>query len=298
MASSNNGGGCGLLLALFGLGLFLAYWPLFLAAGFLVISVVALAGLAGAWGNSQQRRRLQGVAEAAGRRFAGDICRIGERHALLEAILPEPFGAPVSTGPPRLTLQLQILEEQSPEGGAGPLQLAVRQERRGLPIPPAEMGSLASMSAFARFLERQGIVMINDLAVEAKATRAALQCARERQWAQTSQQTLQQLIASTRSTLAKARGNELLEPSIPQLQQALRAFEEEWSKLQQHERQSNAMLRKLHDFLSVPEAIRPILNFDLDSLFDPSRLKDLEASFEEVVQLNEAYRTLSRDRII
>ena len=58
------------------------------------------------------------------------------------------------------------------------------------------------------------------------------------------------------------------------------------------------MLRKLHDFLSVPEAIRPILNFDLDSLFDPSRLKDLEASFEEVVQLNEAYRTLSRDRII
>lgn len=297
MASSNDGCGCGLLLALFGLGLFLAYWPLFLAAALLVISVLALAGLAGAWGNSRQRLRLQGVADAAQRRFAGDICRLGERHALLEAIVPEPFGAPASTGPPRLTLQLQILEEQSPEGG-DLQQLEVRQERRGLPIPPAEMGALASMSAFARFLERQGIVMVNDLAVEAKATRAALQCARERHWAQTSQQTLQQLITSTRSTLAKARGNELLEPSIPQLQQALRAFEEERSKLQQHAQQSDAMLRKLHDFLSVPDSIRPILNFDLDSLFDPSRLKDLEASFEEVVQLNEAYHALSRDRII
>ena len=57
------------------------------------------------------------------------------------------------------------------------------------------------------------------------------------------------------------------------------------------------MLRKLHDFLSVPEAIRPILNFDLDHLFDPARIKELEVSFEEVVQLNEAYRSLSRDRL-
>lgn len=57
------------------------------------------------------------------------------------------------------------------------------------------------------------------------------------------------------------------------------------------------MLRKLHDFLSVPEQIRPILNFDLEGLFDPSRLQDLRASFEEVVPLNDSYRALSRDRI-
>jgi hypothetical protein len=53
------------------------------------------------------------------------------------------------------------------------------------------------------------------------------------------------------------------------------------------------MLAKLHDFLSVPEAIRPILQFDLDQLFDPQRLVDLEQSFAEVVQLNDAFRELS-----
>jgi hypothetical protein len=53
------------------------------------------------------------------------------------------------------------------------------------------------------------------------------------------------------------------------------------------------MLGKLHDYLSVPEAIRPILEFDLDQLFDPHRLADLEQSFTEVVQLNDAFRQLA-----
>ncbi len=36
--------------------------------------------------------------------------------------------------------------------------------------------------------------------------------------------TLQEMVRSAQSTLAMAKGNELLEPSIPQLQQALSAF--------------------------------------------------------------------------
>jgi len=37
------------------------------------------------------------------------------------------------------------------------------------------------------------------------------------------------------------------------------------------------MLGKLHDFPGVQEMLRPILNFDLDRLFDPARRRDLGA---------------------
>jgi hypothetical protein len=57
------------------------------------------------------------------------------------------------------------------------------------------------------------------------------------------------------------------------------------------------MLHKLHDFLTVPEEIRPIISFDLDQLFDPQRFSALEQSFTDVVLLNEAFQELSRDAL-
>ena len=94
-----------------------------------------------------------------------------------------------------------------------------------------------------------------------------------------------------------AKGNELLEPSIPQLQQALSTFEEEQERLSSYLKESLSVLRKLNDFLSVPETIRPILNFDLDHVFDPGRFQQLEDSFQEVVTLNAVFQDLSRDRV-
>ena len=94
-----------------------------------------------------------------------------------------------------------------------------------------------------------------------------------------------------------AEGNELLEAAIPQLQQALAAFNAERDKLQEANHSAGEMLRKLHDFLSVPDGIRPILNFDLDQIFDPQRLTALEQSFSEVVLLNDTFRELSRDAL-
>jgi hypothetical protein len=63
-------------------------------------------------------------------------------------------------------------------------------------------------------------------------------------------------------------------PRSPRLQQALTAFDAEESKL----RQTRSTARKLVNFLSVPEAIRPILAFDLDQLVDPGRLAAPEQS--------------------
>jgi hypothetical protein len=77
----------------------------------------------------------------------------------------------------------------------------------------------------------------------------------------------------------------------------LDAFNGEREKLQQANRNAAEMLRKLHDFLSVPAGIRPILNFDFDQLFNPQRFSDLEQSFSEVVLLNDAFRQLSEDRL-
>jgi hypothetical protein len=57
------------------------------------------------------------------------------------------------------------------------------------------------------------------------------------------------------------------------------------------------MARKLVDFLSVPEAIRPILSFDLEQLVDPGRLAALEQSFQEVVLLNDTFRELSARKL-
>jgi hypothetical protein len=164
-------------------------------------------------------------------------------------------------------------------------------------VPPGDLGTITSNLAFKGFLESQGITLVNDLAVEAKATRAALNCQKEAQWARQSLETLQELVRSARRTLAMAKGNELLGPSIPQLQQALSTFEDEQERLSSYLKESLSMLRKLNDFLSVPETIRPILNFDLDHVFDPGRFQPLEDSFQEVVTLNAVFQDLSRDRL-
>jgi len=70
-----------------------------------------------------------------------------------------------------------------------------------------------------------------------------------------------------------------------------------YALLQQANRNAGEMLRKLHDFLSVPEGIRPILNFDFDQLFNPQRFSALKQSFSEVVLLNDAFRQLSEERL-
>jgi len=273
--------GIGALLLVGGLVLALIYWKIVLS---LLLAVGIVAGLI-ALAQAMRVARLRSIAKAAHRRFAGDVCRIDDRFALLEAIDTEGSG-------PQARLLLRVATILPMDG-----ELALAQDVQRL-IPPENLRLIVSNLAFATFLKGQGITMVNDLSVEAKATQASITCLREAEWARQSLQTMAELIGSTRDTMSKARGNELLEPAIPQLEQALTAFSREESKLTGHLQESTRMLGKLHDFLSVPETLRPILNFDLDGLFDPARRRDLEASFQEVVCLNQAFAELSRDRLI
>lgn len=291
-----EGCGCGLLLGLLALALLLPLLPYLFGLLLVTLLLALVLSLPSRWIEEQRRQQLRAIAAAGQDRFGGDVCRLGDRYGVLEAVHPAPAPSR-STQPHRLALHIRLLQpgEEQPLDADLPLQAV--QEVLQLAVPPGQLGTLASTGALGRFLEGQGIARVSDLAVEARATRAALQCARERDWARGALDRLQDLLASLRGTLAKAEGNALLEPSIPQLRQALDAFEGEGGRLRRLARESDAMLRQLHDFLSVPQEIRPILNFDLDGLVDPARLEDLQASFEDVVSLNEAYRALSRDRL-
>ena len=277
MAQDNSGAlvGCGLLLA----WLVLAFWPLVL----LTLVVVLVAGLVLYAIALVRFADLRQIAAAAQRRFKGEVCVVEGCYGVVRDLVLE---GPATD--PHLCLSLDLLES----GASGPLLCSQQQQLN----PPAQLAGLRSNSGLARFLESRGVTLVAELSVEARATRAALDCARERSWSQEALATLQQLRRSAATTLAKASGNELLEPSIPQLQQALAAFNAEERKLQQALTEATTMLAKLHDFLSVPAGLRPILSFDLDGLFDPQRLQALEQSFAEVVQLNEAFRDLSRPR--
>lgn len=296
MTSNDTGCGCGVLLLLALLGLVWPLLPTILGLALVVGLLALVAALVTGAMNAQSRRRLRRIAAQAEQRFAGDICRLDMDYGQMKAIGVAPAD-PARSGL-RLTLQLHVLEPAEQHGGQAEMPLQLSERQLELVVPPGQIERLASSGEFGRFLRSQGVSMINDLAVEARATQAAFQCLRERDWAEASQRRLEEMVNSTRTTLAKAGGNELLEPSIPQLQKALGSFQAEQQKLKRHRQESETMLRKLHDFLSVPETIRPILSFDLEGLFDPSRLQDLRASFEEVVTLNDSYRALSRDRII
>ena len=289
-------GGCGLLVLVGLLGLLLLpLLPTLLGLLFLLAVLLTPVLLLSGVLQRQNCRRLRRLAASAEQRFGGQICRIGDAYAELSGLSMSPAGG-IGSGS-RMTLQLRLLEAAPIELVDGPKPLQLSEQRRELAVSATQIGGLASTGGFGRFLETQGITMVGELSVEARAIRAAFQCLQERDWAEASQARLREMIAAAVATLAKARGNELLEPSIPQLQRALRSFEAELQKLQQHRHEADAMLHKLNDFLNVPLEIRPILSFDLVDLFDPSRLEDLRASFAEVVHLNDSYRELGRDRL-
>jgi hypothetical protein len=282
MAQQNTGCGCGCgtVLALFALGLLLAYWPLFLAFGLVALAIYGLA----VPGQQQKKRQLQALVEIADRRVRNDPCRVRDRFGVIQSIS---LAGDLFT--PRLDIVCRSIANPTSQPDAEEIRISLR--------PPAEPLVLRSATGVGNWLSGAGITRLDDLSVEAKAIKAALECQRELAWTRDALVKLGGLRTLLLETLAKAKGNELLEPAIPQLEQALLSFEQEKGKLQRAHQSAGEMLRKLHDFLSVPDGIRPILSFDLDQLFDPQRFADLEQSFSDVVLLNDAFRQLSKDKL-
>jgi hypothetical protein len=286
--TSGCGTGCGLLLGLFGLALALAYWPFALAA--LVLGVAGRLG----WQvlQEQAHQQLRDLVEAADRRFRHDPCELQGRFGVIESIA---LSGPMPSTEIRVHCRLitpSSVDAQLAQQGRPASGLVAKDVHLSL-VPPADRLRLRAASGVGAMLGSAGITPLDTLSVEAKAVKAAMECIRERDWSHQALARLDGLNRGLQDTLAKARDNELLEASIPQLQEAQSAFAAEEPRLRQARDSADSMLGKLHDYLSVPEAIRPILEFDLDQLFDPHRLADLEQSFTEVVQLNDAFRQLA-----
>jgi uncharacterized membrane protein YccC len=282
MAQQNNGcgTGCGSLLALLALGFVLAYWHIFLIAAVLVAAIAAVVYAVLLY-NQQQLKQLMLQVE---RRLRHDPCMVQQRFGAIDAIT---VAGDLYT--PRIEVLCRTVEPGDTDEHAGVITTSLS--------PPAEPSRLRAASGIATWLQTVGITLLDDLSVEAKAVRAAMACIKERQWTTDALTKLAGLMTALLDTLKKAEGNELLESAIPQLQQALVAFEAEEHKLRQAHTSAAEMLRKLNDFLSVPASIRPILNFDFDQLYDPQRFSALEQSFSEVVELNDAFRQLSADAL-
>lgn len=282
MTQQNSGcsTGCGCLAALMAMGFLLAYWPVFLTMGLLVLFILLVTNAV----LEHNRRQLKALVEAADRRVRNDPCGVRDGFGVIQGITLAGDSAT-----PRLDIRCRTLV-------ASGSQLEAEEQCISL-SPPPELQQLSSVSGIRYWLKDGGIMLLEDLSVEAKATRAAMECLRERAWSKDALGKIRELIAAVINTLVKAEGNELLESAIPQLQEALRTFEAEQAKLQQAHSSADQMLRKLYDFLSVPDRIRPILNFDLEQLYDPQRFAALEQSFSEVVLLNDTFRELSRDAL-
>jgi Na+-transporting methylmalonyl-CoA/oxaloacetate decarboxylase gamma subunit len=277
---SGCGAGCGALFVLVVLGLGLAFWPLFLLLAIVVLVIGVVANAA----REANRQELKTLIEAADRRLRGDACRVRDCFGVVEGLS---LGGDLAS--PKIDVRCRTVAD---EGG----QLVGQGVHLSL-TPPAEPQRLRSMGGTSRWLAAAGVSLLEELSVEAKATKAAMECLRELAWTEQALAKLDGLQGALIDTLAKAEGNELLEAAIPQLQKALQSFEGEQEKLQEALGSTSEMLHKLHDFLAVPEEIRPIISFDLDQLFDPQRFSALEQSFTDVVLLNEAFQELSRDAL-
>jgi len=227
----------------------------------------------------EYRQRLEQLVARMGAELAGSPCRYQGRLGLVD-------GAVVQG--PLLTPQVMVrLIQFEPGSDWRQMQLDVVF----LP-PPRGLSRFTSSRAWLAYLEGVGIALLPELSVEAKATTAAVDCMRQARWSEQAIDRLEGLLQPLTQTIRCAEGNELLEPSIPQLEKARSTFLAERRKLRSAHAEALAMLENLREFLSVPEAIRPILNFELDELLDPQRFNDVRQSYEEVVLLQETYRQL------
>lgn len=261
-------------------GLIVSYWHFFLV---FALVVAAVSGVAYAFALSN-RLQAKELADLLDKRLSQSPCNARGRIGVINSVC-----LAGDLRYPRIDIACTTLDR---------VDGAVVDSIFCISLGPISSRSLqASSNALEAWLSGGGIFLLGDLSVEAKAVRASMDCLQELEWIAGALAKLENLSRSVTQTLSKSAGNELLESSIPQLEQALASFDSEGQRL--HEARQNAfdLLGKLYDFVSVPEGIRSILNFDLDQVFEGRRLEALEQSFSEVVALNNAFRDLSRDSI-
>ena len=275
MASADGNNGCwvalGLLIAL---PVVLALWPLILAAGLVGLVI---------WGvGSYPKLMLEQDTAVWSTRHQGMVCRCGSHHGLVEGL-----SLVGDNKHRRLVLALKLLEAKDTD---------VEFTSVNLPLPNLNLAGQSFAAALNQQLRANDVKLVDELAVEHQAMRTAEAWLQELHWSRQALSTLMQMDTDLKRTLAMAPGNELLEPAIPQLEEARQRIATEWTQVQDALREALDVLQQLVAFLSVPASVRGVLTFELGPVHDTGRLKALRQSFDDVVLLNNVFRELSAQR--
>ena len=294
-ANSPNPGGDSLTgcLAIFVILVMLALWQYTLALALLVGVCYGFLRFIRAYSklfrdqqHAHRSWRVGRFVRKSGQALAGCFCCYRDRYYLIDAV------STVTSATEQVWIHLSTRGISESAGAVSVRSCVLKIEG------PADYRILRKSQGLIAFLEEAGLELVEEMSVESKALRASLECLEQANWARAGLKQISALEVDLKSTLAKAKGNELLEPSIPQLQNALASCDDQREKLSGYIDLSIKSSKKLYDYLAVPEGVRSIINFDVESLIDFSVFKDLEDSFNEVVAINDAFRDLNRDRII
>lgn len=279
MDKPEAGKGCLItLVILIGLGLIVRFWVLFFVVGLIALAFWCLRAY------DEQVRLLH--AEEWAKRQRGAICRYGERHGRISD-----FSLNMAQGQRELILSLKLFEDDDFEARVVNESLALKMQT-DLTQSEAQIGA-----GFRRLMKENNLELVNDVAVEAQAVRSAEEWFAELQWSREALERLRQMAADVESTLALAPGNALLEPAIPQLEENQQRISKEWTQIREAMQESPHYSKQLVEFLSVPESVRRMLNFDPQSFRRTDRLQELRQGFEELVLLNDTFRELSKNKL-
>jgi hypothetical protein len=213
----------------------------------------------------------------------GRVCRFGNQHGFVEELsLKE------GAGQQQLTLKLQMLERRGQ---------SVQLVSTDVALPQLQRNGRGLAAALRKPLQMMDVEVINELAVESKAMDTARAWLQQLDWCHQALDAVSQMRADLAQTLQIAPGNELLEPSLPELERAKQRFDREWRELGAGLAEAEDVLDQLLDFLSVPTTVRSVINVDQHPFETPRRLQALRQSFEDVVVLNNTFRDLSRQKL-
>ena len=265
--------------ALVALPILIALWPLFLIGGLLALGV---------WGVIAYRDLMVvHDATAWADPLLGRICRLGHHHGLIKQLQVRG-----EWGKRQLVLDLKLLEGDDTDA-----RLFDRDIHLPLSQHPGSMANVGLAASLRRRMREQDFELINHLAVEAQAMQSAIGWIEELNWSRQALTTLGQMEMDVQETLDLAPGNALLEPAIPQLQEAQRRIHAERSQIEEGLDEALDRSQQLAEFLTVPASVRRILNFDPTSFDNRTRLKDLRRSFNDLVLLNDTFRKLSAQKL-
>ena len=294
-ANSPNPGGDSLTgcLAIFIVLVMLALWQYTLSLALLVGICYGFLRLIRAYSklfrdqqHAHRTWRLGRFVRGSGQALVGRFCCYRDQYYLIDAV------STVNSATEQMWIHLSTRGLAESAGAVSVRSCVLKIEG------PGDYRILRSSLGLISFLEESGLQLIDEMSVVCTALRASFDCLEQANWSRAGLKQISALEVDLKSTLTKAKGNELLEPSIPQLQDALASCGDQREKLSGYIDLSIKSSKKLYDYLAVPEGVRSIINFDVESLIDFSAFKDLEDSFNEVVAINDAFRDLNRDRII